>query len=100
MKTKLLTIFSIILMLISIFTVEVFAKVTKVDFNLTADKGTYSAGDEVIVTLKFSNLDSESGLLAYSGNLEYDTEALTYTKKINCENWSTYSRCKQSFRKK
>ena len=91
MKRVFLTIYCIILLLISLFTTNVYAVINSFKCELIPSKTEYNVGDEILVTFKLSSLDADKGIIAYSAVLDYDKDKLEYVELSGTEKWITPS---------
>ena len=87
MKRKLLTLFFIVSLMISLLSSNVFGAITSVKCSLNTPKNQYNVGENVVVTFRLDELNADKGIIAYSAVLDYDKEALQYVKSEGAGSW-------------
>lgn len=89
MKNKFLIVLSLFIIIItSVLTVTVFGAETKYSFNvsMTANNSKVKAGDEVLITVKVSNLEvGENGINSFSAYLSYDNDVFEQPTESNID---------------
>lgn len=59
--------------------------------SMHTSKNEFKQGEEFVVDVKLSNLQSERGIIAFGATLEYDKQSLTLVKMEGKNGWSTPS---------
>ncbi len=78
---------SFVLLLLISCVLTVYATITA-DVTLSTSKSKYSKDEEIVVTVKLTNLESEKGIIAFGAVLEYDKENLQYVSMNGKNGWS------------
>lgn len=80
---------SIIMLLIMFcLTANVYAK-PNCNINMITEKTEIVKGQELTIDVKLSNIESEKGIIAIEGILEYDKDCLTLSKMKGQNDWSS-----------
>ena len=89
MKNKFLIVLSLFIIIItSVLTVTVFAAETNYSFNvsMTANNSKVKAGDEVLITVKVSNLNvGDNGINSFTAYLSYDSNVFEQPTESNID---------------
>ncbi len=78
MKRKIFIISIIMLILTSVFTIDVYAQssITSATITISSDKEKYNPGDTVEFTISLKNLQADKGIMTLGAYLEYDSNLL------------------------
>ena len=78
----------IMLLIIFCLTVNVYAK-PNCNINMITETTEIVKGQELAIDVKLSNIESEKGIIAIEGTLEYDKDCLTLSKMQGQNDWSS-----------
>lgn len=84
-KISLISLF--IVLVVTLFTVVSYADTTG-KMEITADKAEYNKDNEVVVEVKISELESDTGIIGLGGTIEYDKNTLDFVKIEGNGEWS------------
>ncbi len=78
MKRKIFIISIIMLILTSVFTIDVYAQssITSATITISSDKEKYNPGDAVEFTISLKDLQADKGIMSFGAYLEYDSNLL------------------------
>lgn len=83
-KISLISIF--VILAITMLTVVAYADTTG-KMEVVADKTEYKNGDQVVVEVKISELESDTGIIGLGGTIEYDKNTLDFEKIEGSGEW-------------